>query len=107
MSSEFMALLETHVQSLQSSGNIDQHRLWPWGRTWAWMQVKEVMAEANIVGPQACPRGLRHGFAVHAVQSGVPLNMVQRWLGHANIRTTAIYTNVVGPEERAIAQRMW
>ncbi len=30
-----------------------------------------------------------------------------RWLGHASLRTTAIYADVAGPDERAIASRMW
>ncbi len=80
---------------------------WTWKRTWAWVQVKRVMARANIRGLQASPKGLRHGFGVHAVQSGVPLNLVQKWLGHAQLSTTAIYANAVGPEEYAIAERMW
>ena len=81
--------------------------LWNWHRTWAWMRIKHTMAIAGIVGPHATPRGLRHGFGVHAVQSGVPLNLVQKWLGHSHISTTAIYTDAVGPEERTIAERMW
>lgn len=84
-----------------------ENRLWPWSRTWAWMQVKAVMAQAHIYGRQASPKGLRHGFGVHAVRNGVPLNLVQRWLGHAQLSTTAIYADVVGPEEIAIAERMW
>jgi integrase len=35
------------------------------------------------------------------------VNLVQRWLGHAQIGTTAIYAEAVGDEERAIASRMW
>ena len=50
---------------------------------------------------------LRHSFGVNAFQSNVPPHLVQRWLGHASLRTTAIYGNVIGPEERAIAERMW
>ena len=37
----------------------------------------------------------------------MPLNLLQRWLGHADIATTAIYADAMGPEERAIAARMW
>lgn len=81
--------------------------LWPLGRTYAWQQVKRVMEQAGIRGIQASPRGLRHGFGVSAIQAGVPINLVQKWLGHANIATTAIYTNALGPEEREIAARMW
>jgi site-specific recombinase XerD len=35
------------------------------------------------------------------------LNLVQRRLGHAQLSTTAIYADAAGPEEHAIAARMW
>lgn len=79
------------------------NRLWPWGRVTAWRLVGRVLAAAGVSGCQAMPKGLRHGFGVHAVQCGVPLTLIQRWLGHADIATTAIYTHVLGPEEREIA----
>ena len=53
------------------------------------------------------PKGLQHGLGVNAVGQGVPLNLVQRWLGHAQLSTTAIYAEAVGEEERSIAARMW
>ena len=81
--------------------------LWPWDRTAGWETVKAVMAAADITSLPASPKGLRHGFGVHAVMCGVPLNLIQKWLGHADIATTAIYTNVLGPEERDVAARMW
>jgi integrase len=34
-------------------------------------------------------------------------NLVQRWLGHAQLATTAIYADAVGEEERGIAARLW
>lgn len=82
-------------------------RLWNCSRTTAWSRVKKVMDEAGVSGAYASPKGLRHGFGVHAVQSNVPLHVVQRWLGHAAMSTTAIYVDVVGSEEYAIAERMW
>lgn len=81
--------------------------LWTFGRTTAWKKVLEVMKAAGVKGPQASPKGLRHGFGVAAIQAGIPLNLLQRWLGHAQLTTTAIYANAVGPEERNIAARMW
>lgn len=83
-------------------------RLWTWSRSRAWQLVKTVMADAQIPpGLHATPKGLRHGFGVHAVRNGIPLNLVQRWMGHASLTTTAIYLEVMGEEEREIAQRMW
>jgi integrase/recombinase XerD len=41
------------------------------------------------------------------LQAGVPLNLTQRWLGHARISTTALYAIASGPEEHAFAERFW
>lgn len=83
-------------------------RLWTFSRSRAWQLVKAVMASAGIApGIHATPKGLRHGFGIHAIRSGVPLNLVQRWLGHARMETTAIYLQAMGAEEREIASKMW
>ncbi len=101
-SSLIQSLQQTHP--LMSAGT----RLWTWSRSRAWQLVKAVMADAQIPpGLHATPKGLRHGFGVHAVRNGIPLNLVQRWMGHASLTTTAIYLEVMGEEEREIAQRMW
>jgi len=82
-------------------------RLWPWGRTTAWKIVKAVMRQAGIVESLCKPKALRHALAVEAGQKGIPLNIVQRWLGHARIETTAIYASAIGDEERNLARRAW
>ena len=83
--------------------------LWNWSRVHAWRLVKEVMEKAGIdtTLPHATAKGLRHGFAIHALSKEVPLNMVSKWLGHADLKTTAIYLDAVGVEQRAFAARMW
>ena len=92
---------------LQRDPALAVERLWKWSRTTAWRRIKEVMAAAGISGTPAMPRGLRHAFGVNAFQSNVPPHLVQRWLGHASLRTTSVYGDVVGPDERAFAARMW
>ena len=81
--------------------------LWPWSRMTGWRAVHDVMVAARLEGPHASPKGLRHGFGVAAVSAGIPLNLVQKWLGHAQLTTTAIYADAVGAEEKDIARRMW
>jgi integrase len=82
-------------------------RLWPWSRMTGWRAVHMVMQAAGLEGVPASPKGLRHGFGVAAVTAGIPLNLVQKWLGHAQLSTTAVYANAVGAEEKDIARRMW
>ena len=43
----------------------------------------------------------------HWASSGVPLNMLSKWMGHATLEVTAIYANALGAEEQGIAARMW
>lgn len=92
---------------LRDSVDLSRHRIWPWCRAFAWRRIKEAMVVAGVHGPQATPKGLRHAFAVTALQGGVPITMVKRWLGHARLSTTEIYANAVGPEEQAIADLLW
>lgn len=81
--------------------------LWSWTRQHAWRLVKAVMKKADIEGSQATAKGLRHSYGVLAIQKGIPLNVLQKWLGHADIKTTAIYAEAVGAEEKELASRMW
>ncbi len=101
------ALNDIHDISAKQNHLLYPEPLWPWGRTHAWKCVKAVMVEASIFGPHASPKGLRHGFCAHAVLSGVPITFVQKWVGHTNLETTEIYTQLIGPEEMEIAGRMW
>jgi integrase/recombinase XerD len=95
------------LRRLQQGEHSAQQRLWVWHRATAWRLIKHVMLIARVCGRQACPRGLRHGFGVGALQSSVPLHLIQRWMGHARLSTTAIYMDVCGPEESSFAQRFW
>ena len=61
----------------------------------------------SVEGPMARPHGLRHGFGVQALMKDVPLPLLQRWMGHADLETTAIYLQVIGNEEKSFAGRMW
>lgn len=106
---ELALALDSHF-GLTRHQRADPHvnsRLWPWHRVTAWRIVKSAMKDARVVGTRSSPRGLRHGFGIGALQAAVPLNLVQRWLGHARMSTTAIYADASGPEELAFASRFW
>ena len=78
-----------------------------WTRKTAYSRVMEVMEGARLNGLMATPKGLRHGFAIACLDKNVPLTLVQKWMGHTSITTTAIYANASGEEERNIAARLW
>jgi len=95
------------LRARQSDPLLARRRLWVWSRTTAWRRIKAIMTAAGVCGTSAMPKGLRHTFGVAAFQANVPPHIVQRWLGHASLRTTAIYGDVSGDEERAFAARLW
>jgi site-specific recombinase XerD len=45
------------------------------------------------------PHQLRHAHAIELAREGVPLNIIQRRLGHANLGTTSIYLQGIDTEE--------
>jgi integrase/recombinase XerD len=100
---EFLRALE-QTHDLRTLG---EARLWNWSRTTGWRSVCAVMEAGRVKGLCATPKGIRHAFGVNAIASAVPLNMVQKWMGHASMATTSIYCDAVGPEELRIAERMW
>jgi integrase len=98
---------EFRLRVLQRNPSLGGERLWPWSRTTAWRHVKRMMSLADVSLSAAMPKGLRHSFGVAAFRKAVPPHLVQRWLGHASLETTAIYADVAGDEEREFAARMW
>jgi integrase/recombinase XerD len=78
------------------------------GASTACRRVVAVIKQADIAaGPHRVSKGLRHGYAIHALNKGVPLNMLSKWMGHSIIEITAIYADAVGEEQQAIAARLW
>ena len=72
------------------------------GRSWSSAGVR---AEFRRLAAQAgvrrrfAPHQLRHAHAVELAREGVPLNVIQRQLGHANLGTTSIYLQGIDTEE--------
>jgi site-specific recombinase XerD len=78
------------------------------GRAWAAAAVRtefrRVAARAGV-RRRFAPHQLRHAHALELAREGVPLNIIQRQLGHVNLGTTSIYLQGIDPEEIIIAVR--
>lgn len=62
----------------------------------------EKMIKSAKIKKDASFHSLRHSFATHLLENGVDVRYVQELLGHQNIRTTQIYTQVTNPKLKKI-----
>ena len=53
--------------------------------------------------------GLRHTHAAELAQEGIPVNVIQRQLGHANLAVTSVYLSHIAPQHLidTIRERRW
>jgi integrase/recombinase XerD len=82
-------LLRDAVERTLFVNNLGQ----PLTRQGLWFLVQHY-AHAAGLGDWVTPHTLRHTFATHLLDGGAELREVQQFLGHANITTTQIYTEV-------------
>ena len=69
-----------------------------------WLILKQYAKEANIA-TVVTPHTLRHSFATHMLRGGAPLRNVQELLGHANISTTQVYTQIASEHVRQVYEK--
>ena len=62
----------------------------PWSSSQVRIALRRTAAQAGI-RRRFAPHQLRHAHAVEMAREGVPLNVIQRQLGHANLGVTSIY----------------
>ena len=72
------------------------------GRAWSSagvrVELRRLAAQAGV-RRRFAPHQLRHAHAVELAREGVPLNVIQRQLGHANLGTTSIDLQGIDTEE--------
>lgn len=72
------------------------------GHSWSAANVRVELRRTAVnagVRRRFAPHQFRHAHAVELAREGVPLNVIQRQLGHANLGTTSIYLQGIDTEE--------
>jgi integrase/recombinase XerD len=104
-----MTALDRHfdLRALQHDPDAAHQRLWSCSRVTAWRFVKGASESRRLWSPRLSRAAFVMVLASPTLQASVPLNLVQRSMGHERLSSTAIYTSVCGNEETAFAARFW
>ena len=72
------------------------------GRAWSPSGARTALHKAVLasgVRRRVNPHSLRHALAVELAREGVPVHLIQRQLGHANLGITSVYLQGIGGGE--------
>jgi site-specific recombinase XerD len=83
---------------LRSGGEVRRHHVLELGIQKA---VKMAVGRAGICKKVGC-HTFRHSFATHLLENGVYIRVVQELMGHADVKTTEIYTHVMDKHINAV-----
>jgi len=98
---DFLVTLQAFIEESHITG-----RLFSITRQMAHLIVKTVCNRAGIDRDRSHPHTFRHSFAVFSIVSRVPIMVVKKWLGHADIASTLIYTQIFDSDTRSFYEEM-
>jgi len=113
---ETLAALTHYLECREQTGIQSDHLFLsikgqPLTRFGIWRRIEKLASEAarrcpSLQGRRITPHVFRHTIALHLLESGSDIVLVQEWLGHADLRTTSQYLEVSIGRKRAALDKV-
>jgi integrase/recombinase XerD len=93
-------LISERAQPIQEHDHVFLNRMGkPLSRFGIWNIIKKYKSKAALGVPslknkKVTPHTIRHTTAMHLLQSGIEINVIRGWLGHAKLETTHRYAEI-------------
>ncbi|WP_371364894.1 Tyrosine recombinase XerD [Sporomusa rhizae] len=101
LTGEVIGVIAEYIASI----GLQRHdKLFSFTRKTAYIKVQKACRKAGFDDKRCHPHTLRHTFAVNAILNGVPIPVLQSWLGHRDIYNTLVYTQVLATDSRQFAE---
>jgi len=101
--------LRSQLKSYLTLRGVDNGFIFPSGRnplghitTRSAQEILKTSAKKAGIKKRITPHMLRHSFGTHLLENGTDIRYIQRLLGHKNLETTAIYTQVADADIKDI-----
>lgn len=94
--------LQEYIKTVPSKQRLFSHT-----STWYWMILQKVAEVTGIDKKRMHPHAFRHSFGVRATLKKVPLAVIKGWMGHADISSTQVYTDVTVADTVDLYRQVW
>jgi integrase len=68
--------------------------------------VRKACELAGIDDERAHPHTFRHSYAIVCLTNGVPITTVRRWMGHRDLMSTLIYTEILAQDSKHFIEQV-
>ena len=103
--SEYLSLVRPQMIALPDETalfvNVSGERM---SRQGFWKLIKQYQKKAGIE-KEITPHTLRHSFAAHLLENGADIHAIQEMLGHADLSSTQVYSQLVKKQLKDIYNR--
>jgi len=82
------------------------NKLFELSRQAVYSRIRKQMLKCDVADETAHPHTLRHSYAVHCLEQGLPFRYLHEYLGHDTLESTMIYTKITLSDSKQLFDKI-